>query len=427
MPKNSNLDSLKSREQDAFHRKQVEFKNYLDAKNRADIAYNAMQSARQECRTAREEMNREYEDMQRSSNNFREVWDEYGRIRDINNSRIESLRQEAEYEHREMQDCFERASSCYHYGDKSEAPYWSSQGQDHKCRRDNINEEVSRLCQEVKSARRDAEWRAPKTDSSAFQRAKGFFNDAKSRQKSAEAEFERLKIEREQYKAKFDSIQAEYLRLKEEFQEKLAQIKQDNQRERDKILDKAGVNWSNREDAKIVKKADGTTQVYYGGLLFGDGLGHGHAALDQFDNKTYNRGAFEKHGSQNYVNNSSKESKTYSRNVLEERESQKFIKNTHDCDTTDKYKTRNYHANSDGSWTFDWEGKIAKGYPNKKDPNHFTDILYDGLHGNIKGDKHGHIIIENSTSDVVLHRNVDGEIITLDESRCPGINEKKKQ
>ena len=324
MPKNSSLDSLKSREQDAFHRKQLVFKDYLDAKNRADIAYSAMQAARQECRTAREEMNREYEDMQRSSNNFREVWDEYGRIRDINNARIESLRQEAEYEHREMQDCFDRAGNCYHYGDKSEAPYWSSQGHDHKYRRDNINEEVSRLCQEVKTARQDAEWRAPKTDSSAFQRAKELFNDAKSRQKSAEAEFDRLKTERDQYKVQFDSIQAEYLRLKEEFQEKLAQVKQDNQRERDKILDKAGVSWSNREDAKIVKKADGTTQIYYGGLLSGDGLGHGHAALDQFDDKTYDRGAFEKHGSQNYVNNSSKESKTYSRNILEEHENQNY-------------------------------------------------------------------------------------------------------
>lgn len=269
-------------------------------------------------------MNREYEDMQRSSNNFREVWDEYGRIRDINNARIESLRQEAEYEHREMQDCFDRAGNCYHYGDKSEAPYWSSQGHDHKYRRDNINEEVSRLCQEVKTARQNAEWRAPKTDSSAFQRAKESFNDAKSRQKSAEAEFDRLKTERDQYKAQFDSIQAEYLRLKEEFQEKLAQVKQDNQRERDKILDKAGVSWSNREDAKIVKKADGTTQIYYGGLLSGDGLGHGHAALDQFDDKTYDRGAFEKHGSQNYINNNSKESKNYSRNVHEEQESQNY-------------------------------------------------------------------------------------------------------
>lgn len=324
MSKNPELNSLKAREQDAFRRKQVSFQNYIDAKNRANAAHDAMQTAWKERCSAREEMNHEYEDMQRSSNNYHEVWNEYGRIRDVNNARIESLRQEADYEHREMQDCFERASSCYQYGNKSEAPYWSSQGHDHKNRRDSINEEVSRLCQEVKSAKQDAEWRAPKTDSSAFRIAKNAFNNAKSRHESAEAEFERLKAERDHYKAKFDSAQAEYLRLKEEFQEKLAQIKQDNQRERDKILDKAGVNWSNREDAKIVKKADGTTQVYYGGLLSGDGLGHGHAALDQFDNKTYNRGAFEKHGSQNYINNGSKESKTYSRNVLEERESQNY-------------------------------------------------------------------------------------------------------
>ena len=324
MSKNPELNSLKAREQDAFRRKQVSFQNYIDAKNRANAAHDAMQTAWKERCSAREEMNHEYEDMQRSSNNYHEVWNEYGRIRDVNNARIESLRQEADYEHREMQDCFERASSCYQYGNKSEAPYWSSQGHDYKNRRDSINEEVSRLCQEVKSAKQDAEWLAPKTDSSAFRIAKNAFNNAKSRHESAEAEFERLKAERDHYKAKFDSAQAEYLRLKEEFQEKLAQIKQDNQRERDKILDKAGVNWSNREDAKIVKKADGTTQVYYGGLLSGDGLGHGHAALDQFDNKTYNRGAFEKHGSQNYVNNGSKESKTYSRNVLEERESQNY-------------------------------------------------------------------------------------------------------
>ena len=52
---------------------------------------------------------------------------------------------------------------------------------------------------------------------------------------------------------------------------------------------------------KIVKKADGTTQVYHGGIGKGDGYGHGHTALDQFGNKTYDRGAFEAHGSQNYT------------------------------------------------------------------------------------------------------------------------------
>ena len=36
----------------------------------------------------------------------------------------------------------------------------------------------------------------------------------------------------------------------------------------------------------------------------GDGLGHGHTALDQFGNKTYDRGAFEEHGKQNYTDDS---------------------------------------------------------------------------------------------------------------------------
>lgn len=315
MSKNPELNSLKAREQDAFRRKQVSFQNYIDAKNRANVAHDAMQTAWKERCSAREEMNHEYEDMQRSSNNYHEVWNEYGRIRDVNNARIESLRQEADYEHREMQDCFERASSCYQYGDKSEATYWSSQGHDHKYRRDSINEEVSRLCQEVKTARQDAEWRAPKTDSSAFRIAKNAFNNAKSRHESAEAEFKRLKAERDHYKAKFDSAQAEYLRLKEEFQEKLTQVKQDNQRERDKILDKAGIEWSNRDDAKIVKKADGTTQIYYGGLLSGDGLGHGHTAIDQFGHKTYDRGAFEEHGRQNYTGGCNKGFTMYDRNA----------------------------------------------------------------------------------------------------------------
>ena len=157
------------------------------------------------------------------------------------------------------------------------------------------------VCQEIKDARQNAEWKAPKTDSSAFHRAKDIFDNTKSRHESAEAEFKRLKAERDRYKAEFDSKQAEHVRLKEEFQRKLKELKTNNKREREKTLDKAGVNWSERQDAKIVKKADGTTQVYHGGLGNGDGLGHGHTVLDQSGNKTYDRGAFEKHGKQNYM------------------------------------------------------------------------------------------------------------------------------
>ena len=45
MSKNPELNSLKAREQDAFRRKQVSFQNYIDAKNRANAAHDAMQTA----------------------------------------------------------------------------------------------------------------------------------------------------------------------------------------------------------------------------------------------------------------------------------------------------------------------------------------------------------------------------------------------
>ena len=50
--------------------------------------------------------------------------------------------------------------------------------------------------------------------------------------------------------------------------------------------------------------------MYHGGLGKGDGAGHGHTALDQFDNKTYERDAFAEHGSQNFTDNKANTCKT---------------------------------------------------------------------------------------------------------------------
>lgn len=76
---------------------------------------------------------------------------------------------------------------------------------------------------------------------------------------------------------------------------------------------------------------------------------------------------------------------------------------------------------------YTWDDKPAKCYPNRKDPGHFTDVLYGGSNGNNGNDGHGHIIIENSTGDIVFHRDQNGNIVVFDKERCPGINEKKKQ
>lgn len=304
MTRNYELDALKAREQELFERKQRAWSVYAELRERCSAVHDEMDAAWHERVSAREEMNREYEEMQRSSEHYREVWDEYGRIRDSNNYEIERLRGEADYEHQQMVECFDRASDCYECGDKAEAPYWSEQGHDHKARRDELNEEVRRLCEEVKAAKQHAEWQAPKTDASAFRRAKEVFEHAKARHEVAQAEFKRLKAERDRAKNDFDVAQEEFVRAKEAFRRKLDEVKATNQRERESTLDKAGVRWSERKDAKIVKKADGTTQVYHGGIGAGDGAGHGHTVLDQFGRKTYDRGAFEKHGGQNFTDDS---------------------------------------------------------------------------------------------------------------------------
>ena len=301
MPRSYELDSLKSAKQDAFERKQRAWETYADLRERCSHAHDEMESAWRERVAAREEMNSEFESMQQAREQSAQVWDEYGRIRDNNNYEIERLRAEANSEHQQMIGCFERASECYQFGDKAEAPYWSQQGHDHKERRDELNEEVRRLCEEVKVAKQDAMWRAPKVDASAFHRAKAIFESAKARHEAAQSEFKCLKAERDQAKAEFDSAQGEFKRAKEAFQKKLEEMKANNRRERDRILDKAGVRYSERKDAKIVKKPDGTTQIYHGGVGSGDGYGHGHTTLDQFGRKTYDRGAFEEHGGQNFT------------------------------------------------------------------------------------------------------------------------------
>jgi len=301
MPRSTELDSLFALKQEAFVRKQAAFQKYIDAKNRANEAHDRMQLAWDRRVTAREEMNREYNSMQQSKGSRDAIWADFNRVRQGNSSRIEQLRQEADMEHEMMKNCFDSASAAYSYGNKADAPMYSSEGHAHKERRDYLNAEVGRLIQEINSAKANAKWQTSSSHSNSFQCAKSNFDNAKMIHESAEAEFKSAKAERDAYKTEFDSAQAEFERLKDACQRKLDEIKANNRKERERILDKAGVDYLNRQDAKIVKKADGTTQVYHGGLGSGDGFGHGHVALDQSGKKTYSRDAFEKHGSQNYV------------------------------------------------------------------------------------------------------------------------------
>lgn len=310
MLRNPELDRLKSRQQSLFEQKQAAFQRFKDLQEQTNVAYRTMQACWDERVRARERMNREFEAMQSTYLCSDSVWSEYTRIRDRNNSKIESLKYEADIEHRAMQECFDEASSAYQYGDKSDAPYFSQQGYEHRDRRNALNAEISELAREIKQAKANAEALAPKTDSSGFNRAKSSFEQAKSRHESAQAEFNALKNQLYSVKADFEHLQEKFKQAQSAFNHKLEEVKSELNLKKHQVIDKVNMALVHEkggafylgsifgQDAKIRSRNDGSgkTDVFFGGLSgSGDGAGHGHAIIDRDGNVTYLRDAWQDH------------------------------------------------------------------------------------------------------------------------------------
>lgn len=310
MLRNPELDRLKSRQQSLFEQKQAAFQRFKDLHEQTNVAYRTMQACWDERVRARECMNREFEAMQSTYSCRDSVWSEYARIRDRNNPKIESLKHEADIEHRAMQECFDDASSAYQYGDKSDAPYLSQQGYEHRDRRNALNAEISELAREIKQAKANAEALAPKTDPSAFNRAKSSFEQAKSRHESAQAEFNALKNQRDSVKDDFDHLQEKFKQAQAAFNHKLEEVKSELNLKKHQVIDKVNMALVHEkggafylgsifgQDAKIRPRNDGSgkTDVFFGGLSgSGDGAGHGHAIIDRDGNVTYLRDAWQNH------------------------------------------------------------------------------------------------------------------------------------
>lgn len=229
---NTELNALKEKEQKAFEQKRIAYRLYTDAKVLTESARIVMDAAWSELCSARKEMNVEYCAVQASSDNYRTVWEEYGEIRDEKNARIQELMAEADSEHQKMKRCFRRANEAYKSGKRTDAPIFSAEGYKHRERRDELNAEVQVLIQEIKDARTSAEWMAPKTDSSAFHRARETFNAARAYHKETQDEYKRCKEERNRLKAEFDAAKAEHALVKNELLAKLDEIKEKEARKK---------------------------------------------------------------------------------------------------------------------------------------------------------------------------------------------------
>lgn len=296
MPRDAELDRLHEEQERAFSEKQEAYGNWRNRMGEQKRLYEAKERAKRACDEARADMNREYEELHR----FDHVWDEYTRIKEANNPRIETLKHRADYLASQMREAFQRASDAYNYGDRSLAPAYSAEGREYKAELENLNEEISALCREVKSARLAAEsW--GRRDSSAFRAAKSRFEARKREQRDAQEELGAYVAETRRMKAEFENAKKRHLRLQELFQERLAAFRGRRRSEDDRLMDQAQIPFFYRRDCKVRREADGAVNFYFGGVGASDGIGHGHVSMDGSGRVMYNRDVFERHGGQNFA------------------------------------------------------------------------------------------------------------------------------
>ena len=231
MPRNPELDLLHEQTQRAFEAKQAKFTELKIARKQANAAYASLRLIKSEHDSAFSEMKRLREELDESSRNYDAVWGEYSRLKESLSSRIDYLKAEADKEHRMMSECFDQASNEYQYGDRGLASSYSQDGHAHKANRDALNEEVSELCRELKAAREDAQWRAPKTDSSEYRAAKARFDQIKSRLDDARKAFDAARDRRDLLQTAFDNLNEEHKRLEAEFKRKLEEVRRSKRRQ----------------------------------------------------------------------------------------------------------------------------------------------------------------------------------------------------
>lgn len=297
------LDRLKSEQDRAFARKQEAFQNKKRLKDEKNRLYQIAQDAWQRRLSARDEMNRKYEDMQSARSRNDAIWNEYKRIRDYNNGRIDTLTRQADDLYQRMVSCFERASDAYNCGEKASAHEYAAEGKQYQALLKSANEEKSRLCNEVKSARAHAEAFSDKTDSTLFRNAKALFETAKEEHKAAELAFKEAKQRAESAEREFERAKQEHQSAQDAFQQRLKQVKSEKKRRQNsdrEFMDRANIPYFYRDRCKVKREPDGTVNFYFGGIGDSDGYGHAHVSMDRNGNITYNRDVFDAHGAKNF-------------------------------------------------------------------------------------------------------------------------------
>lgn len=278
MPKDAELDRLKTARDSAFERKQA-------AWQAQDQAWKRRSSARDGLARTREDKQRAYEVQQAA-------WEYLQSVRNRNGPRIDQLNREQETAYQRMRDSFEQASAAHASRDGASARRYADDGHAYKAESQRAVAERRRLVEEIRDAKSRHDATKP-----GFQRAK----DAHAR---AQADFNSAKAEHERLKSAFQTTKAEFERAKQAFETRLASVRSANEQRRSEkrqLARQAGVPSQYIDDVWVTTKPDGTVHFYFGGVGSPDGPGHGHYVMETSGHISYRRDPFDPHGAHNHT------------------------------------------------------------------------------------------------------------------------------
>ncbi|HEX4662370.1 MAG TPA: hypothetical protein VH144_02020 [Candidatus Saccharimonadales bacterium] len=262
--------------------------------NRQKAAWQAQDDAWKKRSHAREVMNRAYEARGPAYAAQEASRQCYQQVRSHNGPRIDQLNAQQENAFQAMGYAFDNASAAHARRDGLSARNYADEGRRLQTEAKSCTAQRRQLVEEIRTARAQYESTKP-----AFQHAKAEFDRAK-------AEFNHAKADHEQKQAEFKRLKAEFESTKQAFRSRLEKVKAEGQRKRDdkrSIAQRAGVPSQHLDNVWVSRAADGTTNIYFGGVGKPNGPGHGHYAMDSSGNVTYRRDPFDPHGAQNFQRN----------------------------------------------------------------------------------------------------------------------------
>lgn len=224
------LGLLKANMRDLYCSQEFKFLKFSRKRTETNQAYAEMEKAWQARLEAEEVLHTEYDALQSASNECSEVFEAYCRVRDRNRPLIEKLQGESDEWHQKMRDAFNKAREARNNGDKIEASRLSAEGREYRDQRNSLNNRINDLRREIGAAKGLSFKTTAKVDSSAYQAAKLVYLQAKLMHGAAQGKFKRLKAEMDNFREEFEDTQVEYLCARRAYQDKLLEMKAEQQR-----------------------------------------------------------------------------------------------------------------------------------------------------------------------------------------------------